>query len=107
MMETGSLERMRVFRFCPEVRAKEEALEEEIIYLLTAHSNEKQSYNEAIKTVQNWLALLILEMPEKRDWIRNIAERAGQKFLAKVNQAKLQDKIKKGELPISVSVKQD
>lgn len=106
-MASASEERMRVFRFCPDIVAKEQALEEEVLCLLTAYSNDKQSYNEAISVVQNWLAMLILEMPEKREWIKKIAKRAGTKFVAKVNEAKMKERIRKGELPISVSVKQD
>lgn len=102
----NSEERMKVFRFSKDVVAREQALKEEILYLLTVHSNKTQNYMEAIKAVQAWLQQLIAEDYCLREWIRGIAEQAGREFLVKVNQAKMEEKIRKGELPITVKVSQ-
>ena len=100
-----SLERMKTFRFSKDPVARAQALKEEILFLLITHSNLLSSYQGAIDAVQLWLTRLVEEDLSQHIFIRDVAEEAGQEFLKKVGEAKMQEKVRRGEFPFSISIK--
>jgi len=69
-------------------REQVEILAEQVESWLTVVSNVCESYDVAIKTVENWLKGLIGTHADRKIWVEMGADMAGVKFMAKVKESK-------------------
>lgn len=86
-------------------KEKAEVFENQVIQQLIAYSNMYDSYDKGIDEVQKYLKALMFHYPEEKDFIKTVADQAGEKFVRIVDEAKkraLRTTIERGEMFLKV-----
>lgn len=86
-------------------KEKAEVFENQVVQQLIAFSNMYDSYDKGIDKVQNYLKAMILHYPEEKEFIKVVADQAGEKFIRIVDEAKkraLRTTIERGEMFLKV-----